>query len=308
VNGYLREILRQRVRDGVLLRLIGKWLNAGVQEGGQISHPAAGTPQGGVISPLLANIYLHEVMDTWFDRTVKPRLRGQALLIRYALRRRPGDPVLGRGRCTPRHGCAAEAVRQVWTGAPPGQDPADRLSPPALPWWRWRLSIGDVRPARLHPPLGQEPPRELGGEAEDGQGSTESNPAGYRSVVPPQSPPTGCPAALRPEHEAPRSLRVLRCDRERVEPLGLAAAGRTDLAQVAVPPLTAWANIMGSHGSIARAVPTPATDPCTTLPCSRVAKPCLGEPDAVVPHVRVCRGPRAGNRPGLPARRPIQGY
>ena len=83
-RAHLREILRQRVRDGVLLRLIGKWLNAGVQEDGQISHPAAGTPQGGVISPLLANIYLHEVLDTWFERIVKPRLHGQALLIRYA--------------------------------------------------------------------------------------------------------------------------------------------------------------------------------------------------------------------------------
>ena len=55
-----------RVRDGVLLRLIGKWLNAGVVEGLELSHPDAGTPQGGVISPLLANIYLHEVLDVWF--------------------------------------------------------------------------------------------------------------------------------------------------------------------------------------------------------------------------------------------------
>ena len=80
----LRELLCQRVRDGVLLRLIGKWLNAGVQEGGVLSYPAAGTPQGGVASPLLANIYLHEVLDTWFEREVKPRLRGQAVEIRYA--------------------------------------------------------------------------------------------------------------------------------------------------------------------------------------------------------------------------------
>ena len=83
-HGHLRTILRQRVRDGVLLRLIGKWLNAGVLEEGELSYPEAGTPQGGVISPLLANIYLHEVLDTWFERVVKPRLRGQAFLIRYA--------------------------------------------------------------------------------------------------------------------------------------------------------------------------------------------------------------------------------
>jgi RNA-directed DNA polymerase len=80
----LREILRQRVRDGVLLRLIGKWLRAGVLEDGVLSHPQAGTPQGGVISPLLANVYLHEVLDTWFEEVVRPRLRGAAHWIRYA--------------------------------------------------------------------------------------------------------------------------------------------------------------------------------------------------------------------------------
>lgn len=81
---HLREFLRRRVRDGVLLRLIGKWLKAGVLEGGELSHPDGGTPQGGVISPLLANIYLHEVLDQWFERQVKPRLHGRAFLIRYA--------------------------------------------------------------------------------------------------------------------------------------------------------------------------------------------------------------------------------
>jgi RNA-directed DNA polymerase len=80
----LREILRRRVRDGVILRLIGKWLNAGVLEGSELSHPDAGTPQGGVISPLLANVYLHEVLDEWFLRTVRERLVDQAKLIRYA--------------------------------------------------------------------------------------------------------------------------------------------------------------------------------------------------------------------------------
>jgi group II intron reverse transcriptase/maturase len=80
----LREILRQRVRDGVLLRLIGKWLNAGVLEGLDLSYPEAGTPQGGVISPLLANIYLHTVLDDWFVPEVQPRLQGRAWLIRYA--------------------------------------------------------------------------------------------------------------------------------------------------------------------------------------------------------------------------------
>ena len=80
----LRELLSQRVVDGVVLRLIGKWLNAGVLEGGVMHRSVQGTPQGGVISPLLANIFLHEVVDTWWVRDVKPRMQGQADLIRYA--------------------------------------------------------------------------------------------------------------------------------------------------------------------------------------------------------------------------------
>lgn len=83
-HGYLREILSQRVRDGVILRLIGKWLNAGVTEGLVLSHPDMGTPQGGVISPLLANVYLHAVLDEWFAKHVQPRLYGPSLLVRYA--------------------------------------------------------------------------------------------------------------------------------------------------------------------------------------------------------------------------------
>lgn len=81
---HLMGVLRQRVRDGVLLRLIGKWLNAGVMEGEQVRRTESGTPQGGVISPMLANIFLHEVLDVWFHEQVKPRLRGRSLLVRYA--------------------------------------------------------------------------------------------------------------------------------------------------------------------------------------------------------------------------------
>ncbi len=68
----------------MILRLIGKWLNAGVLEGGSLHHPDAGTPQGGVISPLLANVYLHHVLDLWIERMVTPALRGPVRLIRYA--------------------------------------------------------------------------------------------------------------------------------------------------------------------------------------------------------------------------------
>jgi len=83
-HGHLRAFLQHRVRDGVLLRLIGKWLKAGVIEDGCESYPESGSPQGGVVSPLLSNIFLHYVLDLWFVRDVKPRLRDRAFLVRYA--------------------------------------------------------------------------------------------------------------------------------------------------------------------------------------------------------------------------------
>ena len=82
--GHLRSFLDQRVQDGVIRRAIGKWLNAGVMEAGELSYPQRGTPQGGVISPTLSNVYLHEVLDEWFEHEVKPRLRGRAFEVRYA--------------------------------------------------------------------------------------------------------------------------------------------------------------------------------------------------------------------------------
>jgi group II intron reverse transcriptase/maturase len=87
---HLHAFLDRRVRDGVIRRVIGKWLNAGVMEDGAVFYPERGTPQGGVISPLLSNLYLHEVLDRWFDHEVKPRLQGRAFVVRYA-----DDAVLG---------------------------------------------------------------------------------------------------------------------------------------------------------------------------------------------------------------------
>jgi group II intron reverse transcriptase/maturase len=83
-HGHLRSFLDKRVRDGVIRRMIDKWLRAGVMEQGQIRRTEEGSPQGGVISPLLANIYLHEVLDVWFEQDVRPRMRGRVRLIRYA--------------------------------------------------------------------------------------------------------------------------------------------------------------------------------------------------------------------------------
>ena len=82
---WLEQMLEQRIADGALRNLIGKWLRAGIlREDGQVIHPQTGTPQGGIISPVLANIYLHFVLDLWFQNVVRPKQRGHCRLIRFA--------------------------------------------------------------------------------------------------------------------------------------------------------------------------------------------------------------------------------
>lgn len=84
----LKEMLQTRIADGSLLRLIGKCLHVGVLDGEEYSEPERGTTQGSALSPLLGNVYLHNVLDVWFEREVKPRLRGEATLVRMP---RSGD-------------------------------------------------------------------------------------------------------------------------------------------------------------------------------------------------------------------------
>jgi RNA-directed DNA polymerase len=80
----LKEMLQRRLTDGSMMRLIGKCLHVGVLDGEEYAEPETGTAQGSILSPLLGNIYLHYVLDVWFEEEVKPRLNGKATLIRYA--------------------------------------------------------------------------------------------------------------------------------------------------------------------------------------------------------------------------------
>ena len=81
---HLRTFLDRQVTDGVIRRMIDKWLKAGVLEDGLLRHGTEGSPQGGVVSPCLSNIFLHHVLDEWFENEVKPRLKGRSTLVRYA--------------------------------------------------------------------------------------------------------------------------------------------------------------------------------------------------------------------------------
>ena len=84
-HSWLMTMLNQRIDDKALLSLIGQWLKARIKSpDGTFQKPSSGTPQGGIISPVLANIYLHYALDLWFEKRVKPNLRGKAMLIRYA--------------------------------------------------------------------------------------------------------------------------------------------------------------------------------------------------------------------------------
>lgn len=86
---WLRKMVAHRIADPVILSLIGKWLNAGAMQDGVVIHTGEGTPQGGPISPVLSNLYLHFVLDLWFEKKIKPQCRGEAKLVRFA----DGTPV-----------------------------------------------------------------------------------------------------------------------------------------------------------------------------------------------------------------------
>jgi len=81
---YLREFLGLKIKDGVIRKMIDKWLKAGILENGQVMYPTEGTPQGGSISPLISNVFLHYVLDTWFKEQIQPLLRGSSFIIRFA--------------------------------------------------------------------------------------------------------------------------------------------------------------------------------------------------------------------------------
>ena len=142
----LMQFLEMRIGDQRVLRLIRKWLNAGVIEAGLEVDVVRGTPQGAVISPLLANVYLHHVLDRWFAREWRPReVRGEAYLVRYA-----DDFVLGfehRSDAERFMEAVGERFASVRTGSAPGEDaPAGvREVRSGEPCEAWGRTTGDVR-------------------------------------------------------------------------------------------------------------------------------------------------------------------
>ena len=144
------KFLEHRIADPRMLRLIRKWLRAGVSEDGEWSKTEVGTPQGAVISPLLSNIYLHYVLDLWVSQWRKSKASGEVIIVRYA-----DDFVMGfqyqqRGGAFP--GSTEGTLCRVRTGNPQGEDPTDRVRTlrGSEPGRTGRGQAGDVRLSRVH--------------------------------------------------------------------------------------------------------------------------------------------------------------
>jgi hypothetical protein len=155
---WLRKFVRHRVNDGGLIRLLNKWLKAGVMENGVVSLSTEGVPQGGPVSPVLSNIYLHYALDLWFERRFKKTCRGYAELTRFAMT----------SVATFRHRADAVRFRQEMEGAcgPLGLQIAGEDGVAALRWhpvvWRGASDqTGDVHLPGIHP-LPEEVPKWAG--------------------------------------------------------------------------------------------------------------------------------------------------
>ena len=164
---WLLRMLAHRIADPRILRLIRMWLEAGILESDEWHETDRGTPQGAGISPLLANIFLHYVLDLWVHQWRRRHARGRVSIVRYA-----DDFVMGFESAADARRMLADlkaAAGQVRPGAPRGQDAADRVWPPSGhgSTAAWRAASGDLRLSRLHPLLRVDPGRQVHRQAQD---------------------------------------------------------------------------------------------------------------------------------------------
>ena len=228
VREQLMEMIEKRVRDGSVLRLIRKWIQVGVIEEGRLLLSETGTGQGQTISPLLANIYLHHVLDEWFENEVKPRLRGEAHEIRFA-----DDAVL----CF-QYKEDAEKVMEVLPKRfakyglthPPGEDAAGGIRTIC----RGKCEAAGeetchVRFPRLHTRLCTQSKREIHRARENDEEAVPKGPEGDRRMVPGE-PTRACGrAAENPQRQTPGPLPVLRTTDELPEYSG-SSIGRSAIS------------------------------------------------------------------------------
>jgi len=298
---HLQQIVRKRVRDGVLLQLIGKWLNAGVMEDGVITCPDSGSPQGGVVSPILANIYLHEVLDEWFAAQVVPRLVGRAVLVRYA-----DDLVIifeSERDARRVYDVLAEAIGEVRPDASPREDqtgrfPATRPEALVLARRRWRQApVRHLRPTGIHALLGHVPQGALGREAEDGQRSLPARSPAHHGLGSgsPTRPGPGAVGSARAE--VAWALRVLWRHREHASAQHLPLPNPLCVVEVVEPPFAEGSAVVGRHEASSWSATRSRRR--ASVASRHVANPCPEEPDARIVHVRI-RGSLGDNPPRRP--------
>jgi group II intron reverse transcriptase/maturase len=166
-KSWMIKFVEHRVADPRILRLIQKWLNAGVMEEGKWSDTQTGSPQGSVISPLLANIYLHYAFDLWVDVWRKKWAQGDVVVVRYA-----DDIILGFQHQTEADHFLEnfrEQAGKVWAGAPSREDAPYRVRAVCRtkPGTKRGRQAGNVRLSRLHAHQREERIRAIHGAAHD---------------------------------------------------------------------------------------------------------------------------------------------
>ena len=248
----LEEMLRIRVADGSLRRLVGKCVRVGVLDGEERTEPERGTPQGSGLSPLLGNLYLHHTLDVWFEREVKPRLGGEAVLVRYC-----DDFVIGFERREDAQRVAEVLGKRMERFGPEAasrEDSAHCVRAPQGGTAQWE-GAGHVRFSGVHDVLATDAARTLADvvqDAEQGPEAIQSN--GLRMVsAPPAS--TGRGPARSAQETLGRILQLLRSERQpsKFGPSGSRHA--TGLAQMAAPSQPAHASHVGAVQPIVGTLP-----------------------------------------------------
>ena len=182
---WLVKFIEHRIGDRRIVRLIQKWLKAGVLEEGKRIQSEVGTVQGGSISPLLANIYLHYVFDLWVQQWRKKQAQGDVIVVRYA-----DDFIVGfqhRHEAERFLADLRERLAKIWVGTPSGQDPADRVWPvcEGKPKPARRRKAGDLQLPGVHPYLRADPEGKVYGpsqdDAQEAAGEAERSVSGTRS-------------------------------------------------------------------------------------------------------------------------------
>ena len=243
----LKKMLEVRVADGSLLRLIGKCLHVGVLDGEALSEPELGTAQGSVLSPLLGNVYLHYVLDLWFETEVKPRLRGKATLIRYC-----DDFIIGFEREDDARRVMAVLEKRLGRFGLTLHPDKTRL----LPFWRPPQAQQSGKGPATFDFLGftfywsANPQGSLADGVQDTAGEPETGQAGHLRLVSTPSASAGQGAARRAQSTLARPLQLLRRQWQLSESAATRRSDEAGLVQVAVPSQPAQASQLGEVHAI----------------------------------------------------------